>query len=65
MITGKDIQFFWVARMVMMCSHLIKNSIPFPTTILHPLIRYIFIIIFSIFLKVGVMVKKCLNLLVI
>ncbi|KYR02811.1 hypothetical protein DLAC_00277 [Tieghemostelium lacteum] len=38
METGSDILFFWVARMVMMCSTL-TGTIPFSTILLHPMIR--------------------------
>ncbi|KAF2074509.1 hypothetical protein CYY_004177 [Polysphondylium violaceum] len=36
--TGSDILFFWVARMVMMCSTLTETP-PFKTILLHPMIR--------------------------
>ncbi|EGG14052.1 hypothetical protein DFA_11815 [Cavenderia fasciculata] len=43
METGSDIMFFWVARMVMMCSTLFdannQQQPPFETVLLHPLIR--------------------------
>ncbi|KAN0024369.1 hypothetical protein ACTFIV_008775 [Dictyostelium citrinum] len=39
METGSDILFFWVARMVMMCSTLNNGEIPFKTILLHPMIR--------------------------
>lgn len=35
--TGSDILFFWVARMVMLCTHL--NGIPFNQVLLHPMVR--------------------------
>ncbi|KAJ9067467.1 hypothetical protein DSO57_1038804 [Entomophthora muscae] len=35
--TGSDILFFWVARMVMLCSHL--AALPFEKVLLHPIIR--------------------------
>ncbi|EFA81199.1 hypothetical protein PPL_06036 [Heterostelium album PN500] len=38
METGSDILFFWVARMVMMCTA-ITGVAPFKTILLHPLIR--------------------------
>ncbi|GAM23980.1 hypothetical protein SAMD00019534_071550, partial [Acytostelium subglobosum LB1] len=40
METGSDILFFWVARMVMMCTTLApEQQVPFKTILLHPLIR--------------------------
>ena len=40
MITGRDIMFFWVARMVLLCAHLSPHrQLPFPQAVLHPLIR--------------------------
>lgn len=40
METGADILFFWVARMVMMCSELHpENGIPFRKVFLHPIVR--------------------------
>ncbi|EGC29212.1 hypothetical protein DICPUDRAFT_159231 [Dictyostelium purpureum] len=40
METGSDILFFWVARMVMLCSTLVPESpIPFNSILLHPMIR--------------------------
>ncbi|KAM9969948.1 hypothetical protein ACTFIR_001786 [Dictyostelium discoideum] len=39
METGSDILFFWVARMVMMCSTLNNGEVPFKTILLHPMIR--------------------------
>ena len=38
METGNDILFFWVARMVMLCSQM-TNQPPFRTVILHPMVR--------------------------
>eukprot|EP01132_Coremiostelium_polycephalum_P010657 gene10657-13054_t len=38
METGSDILFFWVARMVMMCSTL-TGVVPFKKILLHPLVR--------------------------
>jgi valyl-tRNA synthetase len=37
METGSDILFFWVARMMMLCSYL--HSRPFPNVYLHALVR--------------------------
>ncbi len=40
METGSDILFFWVARMVMMCTYLTKNHcIPFEDIFLHAMVR--------------------------
>ncbi|RYG42533.1 hypothetical protein EON68_01695, partial [archaeon] len=39
METGSDILFFWVARMVMLCSHLTSGRLPFRDILLHPVIR--------------------------
>ncbi|EDV29829.1 uncharacterized protein TRIADDRAFT_10625, partial [Trichoplax adhaerens] len=40
METGADILYFWVARMVMLCSELTDgNDSPFPTVYLHPIVR--------------------------
>ncbi|EPX73015.1 valine-tRNA ligase Vrs2/Vas2 [Schizosaccharomyces octosporus yFS286] len=36
--SGKDIIFFWIARMALMCSYF-TNVLPFREVILHPLIR--------------------------
>ncbi|EPY52398.1 valine-tRNA ligase Vrs2/Vas2 [Schizosaccharomyces cryophilus OY26] len=36
--SGKDIIFFWIARMALMCSYFTK-ALPFREVILHPLIR--------------------------
>ena len=38
LVTGFDIIFFWVARMMMMGSHFMKNT-PFKQVYIHPLIR--------------------------
>ncbi|GAB5372412.1 hypothetical protein AAMO2058_001663100 [Amorphochlora amoebiformis] len=37
--TGSDILFFWVARMVMLCSHLHPPHAPFSKVFLHPMVR--------------------------
>ncbi|RKP12841.1 tRNA synthetases class I-domain-containing protein, partial [Piptocephalis cylindrospora] len=38
--TGADIIFFWVARMVMLCTELSPSgSLPFPKVYLHPMVR--------------------------
>ena len=37
--TGSDILFFWVARMVMLCTYLTGGRLPFGTVLLHPLVR--------------------------
>ena len=39
METGADILFFWVARMVMLCSKLRGGAVPFRTVYLHPMVR--------------------------
>ena len=39
METGHDILFFWVARMVMLCSHLTGGVLPFARVLLHPVVR--------------------------
>ena len=44
LVTGFDIIFFWVARMIMMTTHLIKNDdgspqVPFKTVYVHGLVR--------------------------
>ncbi|KAJ2621190.1 hypothetical protein GGI26_004359 [Coemansia sp. RSA 1358] len=36
--TGQDILFFWVARMVMLCTYFAKVP-PFSTVLLHPMVR--------------------------
>jgi valyl-tRNA synthetase len=38
LVTGFDIIFFWVARMMMMGLHFMKN-VPFPTVYIHALVR--------------------------
>ncbi|MBW4980873.1 class I tRNA ligase family protein, partial [Marinobacter adhaerens] len=38
LVTGKDILFFWVARMMMMGLHLTDRA-PFETVYLHTLVR--------------------------
>ena len=38
LVTGFDIIFFWVARMMMMGMHFMKN-VPFPTVYIHALVR--------------------------
>ncbi|MGV8604596.1 class I tRNA ligase family protein, partial [Pseudomonas aeruginosa] len=45
LVTGFDIIFFWVARMIMLTMHLVKNpdgtpQIPFKTVYVHGLVRY-------------------------
>jgi valyl-tRNA synthetase len=39
METGSDILFFWVARMVMMCTHFMDGKIPFEDVFLHAMVR--------------------------
>jgi len=39
METGSDILFFWVARMVMMCSHFMEKRLPFEDVFLHAMVR--------------------------
>lgn len=39
METGSDILFFWVARMVMMCTHFMDGRIPFEDVFLHAMVR--------------------------
>ena len=39
METGSDILFFWVARMVMMCTHFMGGKIPFEDVYLHAMVR--------------------------
>jgi valyl-tRNA synthetase len=39
METGSDILFFWVARMMMMCTHLMDGRIPFEDVFLHAMVR--------------------------
>jgi valyl-tRNA synthetase len=39
METGSDILFFWVARMVMMCTHFMGGKIPFEDVFLHAMVR--------------------------
>jgi valyl-tRNA synthetase len=39
METGSDILFFWVARMVMMCSHFMNGRLPFEDVFLHAMVR--------------------------
>lgn len=39
METGSDILFFWVARMVMMCTELNNGLLPFPHVHLHSMVR--------------------------
>ncbi|MGE3261573.1 MAG: valine--tRNA ligase [Bacteriovoracia bacterium] len=39
METGSDILFFWVARMVMMCSHFMDGRLPFEDVFLHAMVR--------------------------
>jgi valyl-tRNA synthetase len=39
METGSDILFFWVARMVMMCTYFMKGQIPFEDVFLHAMVR--------------------------
>jgi valyl-tRNA synthetase len=36
--TGSDILFFWVARMVMLCSYLAQRRLPFHKVLLHPVV---------------------------
>jgi valyl-tRNA synthetase len=38
MVTGYDILFFWVARMMFQCSYY-DNTIPFDNVLLHGLVR--------------------------
>jgi len=38
METGADILFFWVARMVMICSFLMNDRLPFDKILLHPMV---------------------------
>ena len=38
LVTGQDILFFWVARMIMM-QLAVRNEIPFDTVYLHGLVR--------------------------
>lgn len=39
METGSDILFFWVARMVMMCTHFSGGKLPFEDIFLHAMVR--------------------------
>lgn len=39
METGSDILFFWVARMVMMCTHFMGGKLPFEDVYLHAMVR--------------------------
>ncbi|MCE6982896.1 valine--tRNA ligase, partial [Pseudomonas frederiksbergensis] len=44
LVTGFDIIFFWVARMIMLTMHLVKNEdgtpqVPFKTVYVHGLVR--------------------------
>jgi valyl-tRNA synthetase len=39
METGSDILFFWVARMVMMCTHFMEGRLPFEDVYLHAMVR--------------------------
>jgi valyl-tRNA synthetase len=39
METGSDILFFWVARMVMMCTHFMDGRLPFEDVFLHAMVR--------------------------
>ena len=39
METGSDILFFWVARMVMMCTHFMDGRLPFEDVYLHAMVR--------------------------
>lgn len=39
METGSDILFFWVARMVMMCTHFMDGRVPFEDVFLHAMVR--------------------------
>jgi valyl-tRNA synthetase len=39
METGSDILFFWVARMVMMCTYFMEGRIPFEDVFLHAMVR--------------------------
>lgn len=39
METGSDILFFWVARMVMMCTYFMKGRVPFEDVFLHAMVR--------------------------
>ncbi|NUM88531.1 MAG: valine--tRNA ligase [Bdellovibrionales bacterium] len=39
METGSDILFFWVARMVMMCTWFMKGRVPFEDIFLHAMVR--------------------------
>lgn len=39
METGSDILFFWVARMVMMCTYFMKGRLPFEDVFLHAMVR--------------------------
>jgi len=39
MVTGSDIIFFWVARMIMMGLHFMKGAVPFHKVYLHAMVR--------------------------
>jgi valyl-tRNA synthetase len=39
LVTGFDIIFFWVARMMMMGMHFMKNEVPFKEVYIHALVR--------------------------
>jgi valyl-tRNA synthetase len=39
METGSDILFFWVARMVMMCTYFMNGRVPFEDVFLHAMVR--------------------------
>jgi valyl-tRNA synthetase len=39
METGSDILFFWVARMVMMCTYLTEGRVPFEDVFMHAMVR--------------------------
>lgn len=39
METGSDILFFWVARMVMMCTYFMNGRLPFEDVFLHAMVR--------------------------
>jgi valyl-tRNA synthetase len=39
LVTGHDIIFFWVARMMMMCSHFTEGKVPFKDVYIHAIVR--------------------------
>ena len=63
LVTGQDIMFFWVARMVMLCSELYSPSsktegkvtgessvtLPFPLAVLHPLVCVYMVLIWCLY----------------